>query len=376
MITAEIIPASDDFDSLRAEWDRLFGSGEREPSASFGWARAILRNHLAGNREWFVVVLRRGDAVEAIIPMLTLRERLFGREVVTIQPIQEKNNTHSDLLFGADPALLGAWLDQLFSMNRRWDVLHLARLLENAPLTAALERELRNRRWLYRMQLEQPSYFLPLPATFESYLAGRSGKFRNYLKRAEKRLAQLGEITFDCGDAGDAGGRYEEMLDIERDSWKHSHGTAISAVPHQAGFYRDLCSEMRDCGMLHLSFLRAGGVALAYNLGLIKGGRYYYLKTSYRNEYREYGIATVGRARLIRHLIGRGVPEFDFPGSPYEWEQQWTEGLRWHRSLRLFNKTLRGLALCLVTGLHGYVRGAGKRRVVFNDPRALRAPEA
>ena len=40
--------------------------------------------------------------------------------------------------------------------------------------------------------------------------------------------------------------------------------------------------------MLHLSFLRVNGEAVAYNLGLIAGSRYYYLKTSYRQRHREY----------------------------------------------------------------------------------------
>jgi CelD/BcsL family acetyltransferase involved in cellulose biosynthesis len=378
VITAEVLPASSGLDALRGAWDRLYleREGEREPSVSFGWSRAILRNHLADRSDWFTLVLRRGEDVRAIVPMTATREKMFGAGVVTLQPVQEKNNTHSDLLIGAERELIGAWLDGLYRLDRPWDMLHMSRLLEDSPLLAALEAELRQRDGLYRLRLEQPSFHLRLPGDYEQYLASRSGKFRNYLKRAERRLQAAGHVEFQVVDAAaDFDACYEQMLAVERDSWKHGHGTAISVVAHQSGFYRDLCMSARESGTLHLSFLRLDGHAVAYNLGVIAGGRYYYLKTSYSQAHREYGVATVGRARLIHDLISRGVAEFDFPAEPYEWETQWTDGARWHRSLLLFNRGFKGRLLWLLCALRERLRGVRTRRIQFSDARALR-PES
>jgi CelD/BcsL family acetyltransferase involved in cellulose biosynthesis len=291
--------------------------------------------------------------------------------------VQEKNNTHSDLLIGAGHELVGAWLDELYRLDRPWDMLHMSRLLEDSPLLHELEAELRRRRVPYRLRLEQPSFHLRLPSSFDEYLAARSGKFRNHLKRAEKRLAAAGTVKFEVVDAAaDIETAYAAMLDVERDSWKHAHGTAISAVAHQSGFYRDLCVAAGESGTLHLTFLRVEDVVVAYDFGLLAGGRYYYLKTSYRQAWREFGVATVGRARLIRDLIARGVAEFDFPAEPYEWEKQWTDGARWHRSLLLFNRGLRGRLLWLLSALRDRMRGARTRRIEFSDPRALRPTES
>lgn len=374
MITAEVLPASHALEALRAPWDELYGDGEREPSLSWIWSRAIMRNHLAGDRDWFTVVLRRDRKLAGIIPMQVTRSRAFGLDMATIQPIQERNNTHSDLLVGADDELLGAWLDELGKLPLRWDIVIMSRLLEGTPLLGALESLLARRGQPHRVRLEQPSYYLHLPASYAEYLAARSGKFRNYLKRSEKRLAESGAVTFEVVD-GDVDARFEELLAIERGSWKHSHGTAISAIAHQAGFYRDLCAGARETGMLHLSFLRVDGVAVAHNLGVIVGGRYYYLKTSYLEAWREFGVATIGRARLIRHLIERGCAEFDFPAEPYSWESQWAEEVRWHRSLLVFRPGLRGRLLMWATGLRDALRGARRREIVHTDARALRAPQ-
>jgi CelD/BcsL family acetyltransferase involved in cellulose biosynthesis len=377
MITAEVLPATQGLDNLRVAWERLFGETGREPSLSWAWSRAIVRNHMAGNADWFTIVLRRDREPAAIIPMATLRHRTLGAEVVTLQLLQERNNTHTDVLVGADPALLDAWLGELERLPLRWDVLALPRVLEGSPLLAALESALRRRGANWRARPEQPSYYLHLPEAYEEYLAARSAKFRNHLKRAEKKLDTMGAVSFEVlgGDA-DVGARYEEMLTIERGSWKHAHGTAISAVAHQSGFYRDLCAGAREAGMLHLSFLRLDGVPLAYNLGVLVGGRYYYLKTSYLESWRAHGVASIGRARLIRHLIEGGCREFDFPAEPYEWEKQWSDEVRWHRSLFVFRKGLRGSLISLALRLRERLRGRGgdAREIVYSNARELRAP--
>jgi CelD/BcsL family acetyltransferase involved in cellulose biosynthesis len=376
MIRSEILPAPGALEALRNDWHRLYRASGREPSVSYEWSRAIIRNHLAGRDDWFVVVLRRGDEVAGIVPMATRRERLMGRSVVTLQPLQERYNTHSDLLLADGSAeLVAAWLDAVGSRCGGWDVLQLTRLLEHGPLSESLSIELTRRRASCRWRLERPSFHLPLPARYEEYLGLRSGKLRNYLKRAEKKLAAEGTLAFTRVEAADSfSEHYDELLSIERDSWKHAHGTAISAVAHQEGFYRDLAQAALETGTLHLTFLRLSGVPIAYNLGIVAGDRYYYLKTSYRHRFRAHGAASLGRARLIERLIADGCTSLDFPGEPYEWEQQWTDDVRWHRSLLLFNTTLTGRVLALIMRARSLVaRQADERRIVFSDPRASRA---
>lgn len=372
MIDVEVRRPPLGVEDLRADWDRLYRTVGREPSISYEWSRAILRNHLAGRDDWFVLVLRRAGTVVGIVPMMFRRERLLGRDVTTLQPIQEKSNTHSELLLAeVTPEVIGAWFDAIARLKGEWDLLRLSRLLENSVVRQALATELARRGHSYRWRLEPPSFHLSLPSSYPDYLNGRSGKLRNYLKRAEKKLAVEGQVEFSRVEPSAEFGRcYDELLSIERDSWKHDHGTAISAQAHQEGFFRDLVEGAMQSGMLHLTFLRLNGVAIAYNLGLVAEGYYSYVKTSYRHEYRPHGAASIGRSRLIEMLIGERCAELDFPGEPFEWEQQWTDEVRWHYSLLVCNRTWRGLALAL--GLRGrdLLRPPKEdRTIVFCDPR-------
>lgn len=377
MISAEVLPATFPIESLEADWSRLYGGGRWEPSLSFGWARALLHNHLAGKSNWFTVLLRRSSQVAGIVPMVLSERRLLGRRITTLEPVQEKNNTHSDLLIaGYDPDLLSAWLRALLDYRPAWDLLQISRLLEEGALGRALAGSIDRCGQSYRLVPQQPSYFLALPPSYEDYLGARSAKFRSHLKRAEKKLAATARCELQiCGNAGfDAA--YAELIDIETDSWKHANGTAISAVPHQSGFYRDLAASALAAGSLHLSFLRLDGRAVAYNLGIIENGCYYYLKTSFRAACATLQVATVARAWLIRQLIGDGLTQFDFPAEPYEWERQWTDDLRWHRSLMLFNRTANAALLRLVMRAREVLRPRAARELVHSEARALKGAGA
>jgi CelD/BcsL family acetyltransferase involved in cellulose biosynthesis len=213
------------------------------------------------------------------------------------------------------------------------------------------------------------SYFLELPASFDEYLAARSGKFRNYLKRVERKISAETAVTVTDYVAADEVDRaYDMLLEIERASWKHQHGTAISAVPHQVGFYRDLCQGAAARGRLHLQVLSLGGRPAAYNLGYVHDSTYSYLKTSYREVWRQLGVATWLRAQLIRSLIERGLRFMDFPAEPYEWERQWTETVRWHKKVALFNATPVGVGLSLAERLRR--DKTAERSVSHIDPRS------
>ena len=68
----------------------------------------------------------------------------------------------------------------------------MARLLEVSPIAVSLQRVAKAHAWRYSMRDGIPAYFLPLPESYGEYLKGRRAKFRNYLKRMEKRLATAG----------------------------------------------------------------------------------------------------------------------------------------------------------------------------------------
>jgi len=360
--TVDVAAWGPDISAFEETWERLYAAPDNEPSTSFEWTSALLRHHV--KRDDRVVLLRatRESDPVALLPLVARSVKLFGFPVVKLFPIAEQNNTHSDCLANTlDEEILGVLIDALRRLNLRWDVFQMSNLLEDHPITRHLD-------GVAELRQGRASYYLPLGPSYDEYLAARSAKFRNHLKRTEKRLEGSHNVqVVEMSAPGNVEQGFVMLLDVERGSWKHAHGTAISAIERQMGFYGDLCRGAAAHGRLRLQLLMLDGVPVAYNLGYVKDGCYFYLKTSYVERHKPLGVATYLRARLIEGLIASGIRTMDFPAEPYEWERQWTEGVRWHKVLTVYRSTPAGYGLFVADRLR---RRRGDRAIEHIDPRA------
>ena len=312
-------------------------------------------------------------------PFIISTEPFLGQKLKTLYPLSEKYTTHSDILAAsANNKYLAELMKLLLSKKLNWDILRITRFIENTTIYKNLEEVLTNNNISYSTRTEAPSFFLTLPNDYDAYLKQRSSKFRNYLKRMEKKLNQKGELSntyFNGTQCNDS--LFETILDVEKRSWKHAHGTAISAVERQTRFYEQFCRGAALSGHLHISYLSVDDTVIAYNMGYINGNTYYYLKTSYDKDYRNTSPATVLRARLIEHLINNNIQFFDFPGEPYEWETQWASELQWHKSFLLYNRTFTAKLFAVLHKLKQIAKRQSNddRTIAFIDARDLTAPQ-
>jgi CelD/BcsL family acetyltransferase involved in cellulose biosynthesis len=366
--TAAVLTDDPDISRFEAEWERLFAFPGNEPSTSFEWTQAMLRHHLAADDRFLLLAISRDSETVALLPLVLRSLRVFGCPVRLLCPLTDSYNTHSDVLSNSlEGATVRTLLAGLHDLPVLWDTFRMSNVLESHELVHHFADAIHHRPLEGLVRDAHASYFLELPASFDEYLAARSSKFRNYLKRVRRKIeAETKPAVSDYTSSDEINRAYGMLLAVERSSWKHMHGTAISAVPHQVGFYRDLCLGAAARGRLHLQVLLLGGLPAAYNLGYIRDFTYFYLKTSYGEAWRQFGVATYLRAHLIRSLIERGLRFMDFPAEPYEWERQWTETVRWHKKVALFSATPVGVGLSLAERLR---RDAAKnRRVSHIDP--------
>jgi len=343
MIHCDIVTKQDDIFQYKEIWNKLFESGEYEVSTSFEWTQALLKTHLKENDLFVLMVLRKSEEIFGILPLILRETKKYGQSIRNLFPISEYYNTHSDILLkypsGESTQEI---INSLFNLKYKWDIFRIGRFVETNPIIECIETNLKNNSIRYKIKKEEPSFIIRLDDSYNVYLKKRSGKFRNYLKRMQKKLSALGCVKIvrieDFDSMLDA---YEQLLYVERKSWKHNHGTAISNIKKQEAFYRKLCEGEFKTRRLHLLFLYLNDLPVAYNLGLIKNNNYLYLKTSFVEEFKKASPATVLRADLIEELISIGIEHFDFPGEPYEWEQQWANDIQWHKSIIIYNNTLK-----------------------------------
>ena len=356
----------------RDQWEDLFRARPHEPSASFEWTLAMARHHVRPVDQCLMVELSRQGRLQGLVPLVARNVPLLGQSTVVLTPLSEEYNTHSDLLLrSADADTARALIEALFALDLTWDCFRMARLLEDGATAVAFRQALAGSRRAHFLREGIAAYVLTLPETYDEYLAARSAKFRNHLRRSERKLALAGALTVsELDDAAGVDAGFDALMQIERSSWKHDHGSSISAVERQIGFYRDFCRSAHDARRLHFQWLSMDGRPVAYNLGYLYAGGYHYLKTSYDHAFRSLSPSTVLRARLLKSLIQRGVRLFDFPGEPYDWEAQWTDTVRWRQVMSIYGRTWRGRVLGALERIRH--RSRTRRVVQHVDPRASR----
>ena len=98
--------------------------------------------------------LRRDGEVVGLVPLMARRATLrLGVRATMLAPLSESYNTHSDLLLrDTDDDTIRAFVSGLIAVGVQWDSFTMARLLEESPLAASLQRVLRTEACRYSLQ--------------------------------------------------------------------------------------------------------------------------------------------------------------------------------------------------------------------------------
>ncbi len=376
MMTFEIIRGADKIDKYYPRWEELFNSGRFEASLSFEWTQALIRTYL-GKNPFFLIVLREGAEIVGMVPLVMKELKKYGISLSAISPVAEQYNTSSDLLFkNSSPELMKVFVNALFSLPGTWDVFWIMRFAEGNPSLGLMEDYLKRASIKYATRKEQPSFYLNLDNTYDDFLKKRSAKFRNNLKRNEKKLRSMGDVRFCKTENGQPlEEAIKHLMYIEENSWKHNQGTAITSVEKQRELYKELCEGTFSTGWLHLCFLLLNNEPISYTLGLVIGEKYYSLKNSYHEKHKQVSPTTLLRARVVEDLIKRGIKTYDFTGSPHPFESEWTKELRWHKSLTIYNNTLKAKVFSLYQTVKNRLAGSSGNDLVFYNPRDVK-PES
>jgi len=343
MIKVQVIEEKSKLEEYTKSWEELYNSDAHDISTSTGWTQALLNTALSDGDKFILVVLSKFDKVVGIVPLIIRKGRsIFGTHTRHIFPISKLYHIHSDLLIDANnEELSDAFMSAVFTVADKWDVFSFGNFLESNPIYHNIRNYLKMSRINYRTFAEYPSFFIPFGNNFNDYYENKSHKFRYEIERISKRLHSLGNVEYCKAEDVDSRSKaYEYLLHIEENSWKHKQGTAITSKDNQRYFFRELIHHEWDKRRLHLRFLLLNGEPIVYNLALISKNKCYGLKGSFDERFRKLSPTTLLFIRVIEELIQHGIKEYDFSGEPYEWERKWTDKMRWHESLVVYNNTI------------------------------------
>jgi len=330
-----IIVDSAEVELLRDPWSRLADSEGHNLYATYEWSSALWESHFDCRGVEFHV-LRNHAELRGVIPLIRRRTQKLGIPLATLGLLTNSyGRNHNDLILAGDRK--EAFLDLLEGLRPNpWDILILGSFTagETRTMVDALQQQGRFR-VIAEPYVDSP--YLTLSGDWQSFLAERSGNFRSDLKRKEKRAAAAKMKIRILKEPEEVSEALNAMYAIEKQSWKEGSGTSITTQAHSQRFYDVFLPKAAARGWLHCVLLELGGMPAAFDMGILHGGKYYMLKTSYAQAWQDVSPGFVLRARVIEQLYGMGVSEHDFLGDPEPWKLRWTGELRKHWNLYLYN---------------------------------------
>ncbi len=333
------------FMALESEWNALVEGSSNELFYRHEFIRVWVDNFAPGAKLRILTLRDQAGRLSAALPLMLERTSLHGIPVRQLSGTANPHSCRFDVIAKEPETAAEAFLAHLRA-DKGWDVLRLTDVPEGGAgwtlLEAAKGAGLATGTW---ESLQSP--YVPLPATHEAYLGTLQSKFKANVRRRRRKLEEKGKVTFEKVEGGlELEARLEEGFLLEQSGWKGERGTAMAQDSATRGFYTELARDAAYRGRLSLYYLRLDGRAVAFQYGLTYGGRYFLLKPGYDEELKECSPGQLLMDEVLADCIQQGLREFDFLGPDMVWKRDWTDKVRRHTWLYLFNESAFGRALC------------------------------
>lgn len=311
--------------AIRPAWSELLS---QTAGASFfqtcHWLEVYWR-HFGSGQKLRVLVACESGKPSGILPLVVRSEPTkAGRLRFLTYPLDSWGSFYGPIGPCSDRTL-AAGLGHIRGGRRDWDAIELRWLdcegVDGGQSQAAF-------RGLgfqgYRTAIDQTA-IIDLAGTWQEYLASHTSKWRNNFKRWQRKLAELGELSYvrhrPAGElAGDADPRwdlYEACETLAQRSWQGSSttGTTLSHAPVRE-FLRDLHLAAAKAGGVDMNLLFLDGRPIAFAYNYQYKGHVFGLRVGYDAATAKDGAGNLLYARTIEDSFTRGDHTYDMgPGS-------------------------------------------------------------
>jgi len=171
----------------------------------------------------------------------------------------------------------------------------------------------------FSISREDVSVELDLPATWEDFLSGLSGKERHEIRRKLRRLKGAADIQLRLADEREeVRSGMETFLNLLRLS---RHEKAAFMTARMAAFFRSLAEALAEWNILRLYFLDLNGEPVAAALCFDYGSTMYLYNSGYDPQFRNLSVGLLNKVLSLRESIRRGKKRYDFlkGAEPYKY---------------------------------------------------------
>ncbi len=320
-----------ELEDLRPSWDALL---PRTPGASFFQSLDWLNmywHYFGDGLHWRVLSIQSDGHTIGILPLVVRTESTrIGRLRVLTYPLHDWGTFYGPI--GPDPGMiLRAGLAHIHKTRRDWDLLELRWVHptvdrgQTAEALAASNLAARCEAWAECPQID-------LTKSWESYWMDRSSRWRNNVRRSEKKLAQRGQVEYlryrPRGLAVDDGDPrwdlYDACQSIAGESWQGNSDTGTT-LSHESvrPFLRDVHRVAAHAGAIDVNVLLLDDEPVAFNYAYQYQGYVFGLRTGFSRRPEADGAGSVLQLRMIEDCFARGDHTYDLGAGYLDCKRPW-----------------------------------------------------
>jgi CelD/BcsL family acetyltransferase involved in cellulose biosynthesis len=160
--------------------------------------------------------------------------------------------------------------------------------------------------------------FLPLPDSWDAYLAALPSKLRHEIRRKAKKLeTETGPFRVVTADPQTLTPMLDRFVELHRMS---EGPKGVFMVPGMEIFFRRLGEAFCEEGVFRLTFIEVGGQLGAGTIGFAHGGRYLLYNSAFDRSWGALAPGMVLVAENIRGAIEDGCEAFDLLKGDYQYK--------------------------------------------------------
>jgi CelD/BcsL family acetyltransferase involved in cellulose biosynthesis len=269
-----------------------------------------------------------------------VRESCGGRRLAVLQSLTNVESYRFDFLAWEGRADIADLLWRALFEARRWDLIHLEHIPEGSSTLSAGLAVARERGW---RAVVEPTFLTPWRplSRAEPWDQGLKRKFKSNLRNRERRLAALGEVSFEVVTGqGALRKALDVFYDLEAGGWKGQGGTAVARRQQVKRLYDRLLERAGED--MRIPILAVSGRAVAAQVLRVRGKIMFMLKTAYDEAYSAYAPGQLLTARVLQYGREDGLEALDFLADNADWKADWAPRFLQHDRLLLFAPSLPG----------------------------------
>lgn len=358
MLKIELINDYEKFLALEPVWNQTLAKSDIDiPYMTFEWFASWWKSY-QGDNSLFILLVKEGDEILGIAPLMTQKIKFRGLPVKAVKFICNDQTSRAGFISSErHEAVLGAIIDFLLKQAPKAKLITLDFIEDATSSTLALNEVLCKKNIKYRKIEGYASPYIRIEGDWENYAKGLTKSFRKNIKRVKKRVQNTGDYVIEKYTGDNVGKGFEELLAVSEMSWQHQNGTAIASSEREKAFYFSLAQKASQNDWLNLSICKLDGVPIAYEFALRYKSRNYSLKSGYNQEYRKLSPSMFLDTFTIPESFATGDAEYEFMGISDDYKMRWTDKIRHHSNYWIFgNGFYGGLLTFLELGFVNTVR--------------------